>query len=181
MSSQQQRALLAFVSVVAVVFGSYWWLSHSAQASSEFTVEKSAAPPVLADVGKVIVDVQGAVKNPGVISLPSDSRVIDAVMAAGGLVPGAIAGTNLARVVVDGEQIVVGATSAESADDGKVHLNRATQSQLEELPGVGPVLAARLISYRDEHGGIRNLGALDAVAGVGPAILENLKDLVAFD
>jgi competence protein ComEA len=76
---------------------------------------------------------------------------------------------------------MVGTTNVPVAHDGKVHLNRATQSELEDLPGVGPVLAARLIQYREEKGGFRNLSALDSVAGVGPSMLSNLKDLVAFD
>lgn len=173
---------------LAFAFASYWWL---AQPSSDGAAIELPSASVLATDDSyanaaqgavVIVDVEGAVVSPGVVELPIGSRVRDAVAAAGGLKHGAIAGLNLARVLEDGEQLVVGQRVTDAAaSDGRISINSATQTQLEELPGVGPVLAARLIAYREEHGGFRNLGALDSVSGVGPAMLEKLKSAVRFD
>ena len=177
---RQRRALLIALAGVAFVSLSYWWLS---QPAGEFVPTVSVAPTPQVTSLNVVVDVQGSVRSPGVVELPVGSRVLDAVAAAGGLKQGAIAGTNLARRVEDGEQIVIGRVLVSGANptDGRVRINSATQAELEDLPGVGPVLASRLIDYRTEHGRFRNLAAVDAVSGVGPAMLANLKDAISFD
>ena len=177
---RQRRALLIALAGVAFVSLSYWWLS---QPAGESVPTVSVAPTPQVSSLNVVVDVQGSVRSPGVVELPVGSRVLDAVAAAGGLKQGAVAGTNLARRVEDGEQIVIGAarSTGSSAADGRVRINSATQAELEDLPGVGPVLASRLIAYRTDHGRFRNLAAIDAVSGVGPAMLANLKDAISFD
>ena len=187
LTSQQSKSLIVAAAGLAFAFGSYWWLAQPDPQMLETSVDAGAPSASAVDTlvesrAKVIVDVEGSVVSPGVVELPVGSRVQDAVAAAGGLKRGAIAGINLARVLEDGEQLVIGQrASSTTSTDGRVAINSATQAQLEELPGVGPVLAARLIAYRDEHGNFRNLGALDAVSGVGPAMLANLKDAVRFD
>jgi competence protein ComEA len=135
--------------------------------------------------GGIVVDVTGAVRRPGVVRLPPGARVLDAVAAAGGLLPGA-GGVNLARPLVDGEQIVVGAPGTDSAGDGgqdngdgRMDLNRADAAALEELPGVGPVLASRIVAWRESAGGFRRVEQLQEVPGIGPAIYSGLVDLVA--
>ncbi len=182
LSAAQRRALSIAVAFIATALGAYWWLmpTQSPDIETESVGTTPAAMPSLHQA-TVLVDVQGAVKHAGVVELPAGSRVLDAVRAAGGLIKGATAGINLARILVDGEQLLVGKQNIPAAQDGKVHLNRATESELEDLPGVGPVLAARLLQYREEHGSFRNLAALDSVPGVGPSMLDNLKDLIVFD
>lgn len=176
----QRRALVIALASAAFMAVSYWWLTQPVDAA----LPGVSPPPIQRSTSaRVVVDVQGLVRSPGVVELPVGARVLDAVAAAGGLKQGASAGTNLARHVEDGEQIVIGpaSDSATTVSNGRLRINSASQMQLEELPGVGPVLAARLISYRTEHGRFRNLAALDAVSGVGPSMLANLKDVISFD
>ncbi len=177
----QVKSLVIAIAVLVVAVGAWWWLN---QPQSQQVVEPSVTSSATSNpVGVlVVVDVVGAVRSPGVVQLPIGSRVIDAVTAAGGLKKGATPGINMARVLIDGEQIAVGASvQNQTKSDGKVHVNTATAAELELLPGVGPVLAGRLIAHRSEHGSFRTLADLDAVSGVGPAMLDNLSGLVSFD
>jgi competence protein ComEA len=132
----------------------------------------------------VVVDVAGKVRRPGVATLPAGSRVVDAIRKAGGARPGVdLTGLNLARVLVDGEQILVGvapvagvAASASAqpgaADGGSlVNLNTATLDQLDGLPGVGPVTAQKILDWRSAHGAFTAIDELLEVDGIGEAIL----------
>jgi competence protein ComEA len=130
--------------------------------------------------GLVVVDVTGQVRSPGVVRLAAGSRVLDALAAAGGSTPAAdLAAINLARPLVDGEQVVV-PTSGQSAGgpsaatDGLLDLNAASVAELDQLPGVGPVLAGRIV----EHRPFRSVDELDEVPGVGPALLDRLRPKV---
>lgn len=136
--------------------------------------------------GHVVVDVVGAVSAPGLYTLDGGARVADAVAAAGGAAAGAdLDALNLARVVVDGEQVrvpligepVVGGfvVGGAASTDGRVNINTADVAELDRLPGVGPVLAARIAEYRDAHGPFASVDALDDVSGVGPALLEKVR------
>jgi competence protein ComEA len=136
--------------------------------------------------GHVVVDVVGAVASPGLYTLDGGARVADAVAAAGGAAAGAdLDALNLARVVVDGEQVrvpligepVVGefAVGGAASTDGRVNINAADVAELDRLPGVGPVLAARIAEYRNAHGPFASVDALDDVSGVGPALLEKVR------
>lgn len=145
------------------------------------TKPTSADPTPNADV---VVDVAGKVEEPGIVTLPAGSRVIDAVDAAGGAEPKADTTTlNLARVLIDGEQIVVGITPVAApggapAAGQKVSLNSATTEQLDELPGVGPVTAAAILDWRAKNGGFKAVEDLLDVKGIGDATLADLRDLV---
>ena len=145
----------------------------------------------------VTVHVAGAVARPGVVSLPGGSRAVDAVTAAGGMVPGADPDrVNLAAKLVDGERLAIpvvgqpppvevapvavaagGAAGAASAP-GPVDLNAATADQLDALPGVGPATAAAIISFRDKNGPFRSVEGLLDVRGIGDARLDSLRDSV---
>jgi competence protein ComEA len=134
----------------------------------------------------VVVSVVGSVARPGLVTLPTGSRVADAVDAAGGLVPDADPATvNLAAVVTDGQQIVVGAPGGTdsgadggaAAPSGKLNLNDATAAELDALPGVGPVLAQRIVDHRDQ-GPFTSVDQLDDVPGIGPARAAELAELV---
>lgn len=160
----------------------------------------SPSPSVAADAwggrGQVVVHVAGHVERPGLQVLPAGSRVDDAIQAGGGFLPDAARDDlNLARVLVDGEQVYVPALPASDAslsgdDDGgtrqahggtdrhaKINVNRADSTQLEELPGVGPVLAARIEQFREAHGPFIVLGDLQEVSGIGPVLMDKLTEV----
>ncbi|MFJ5829825.1 helix-hairpin-helix domain-containing protein [Streptomyces sp. NPDC093089] len=153
----------------------------------------SAASGASGDSGaKVVVDVGGKVLRPGVLTLPAGSRVADALRAAGGARPGAdLTGLNRARVLSDGEQVLVGlpgmpsggvGAGAGSAGGGApgvpLSLNTATVEQLDALPGVGPVLARHIVDHRVEHGGFRSVTELREVNGIGERRFADLEPLV---
>ncbi|MFF8805143.1 ComEA family DNA-binding protein [Streptomyces omiyaensis] len=142
---------------------------------------------------KVVVDVGGKVRRPGVLTLPAGSRVADALRAAGGARAGAdLTGLNRARVLFDGEQVLVGvpgapvgggagsgAQGAGPAGGGvPLSLNTATAEQFDGLPGVGPVLARRIVDHRTEHGGFRAVEELREVDGIGERRYADLQALV---
>ncbi|WP_203667731.1 ComEA family DNA-binding protein [Cellulomonas pakistanensis] len=147
----------------------------------------------------VWVHVVGQVASPGVVALPAGSRVGDAVAAAGGALPDAdLAGLNLAAVVQDGAQIRVpapgedpavgtdegaagggpGAGTGAGAADGLVDVNAAGSAELQTLPGIGPVLADRIVAWRTQHGPFDSVDALLDVSGIGPAVLGQIRELV---
>lgn len=150
-----------------------------------------AAVPSLA--GEVTVHVVGAVAQPGLVVVPLGSRVADALAGAGGATPDAELGAlNLARTVTDGEQIIVprigdappvgteGTTGSGAwRADGKLDLNTATAAEFEELPGVGPVLAGRIVDWREQHGPFVEVGQLREVSGIGEKTFQSLSELVA--
>lgn len=128
------------------------------------------------------VHVAGWVRSPGVVRLSEGSIVADAVEAAGGLLPEArTESLNLAAPIADGDQVFVAGPDSEAVpaqQDGRVAVNRATPSELQSLPGVGPVLAERIVSYRDENGPFREVEDLLDVPGIGESKLSSLRDLV---
>ncbi|MBT2387829.1 ComEA family DNA-binding protein [Streptomyces sp. ISL-11] len=142
--------------------------------------------------GSVVVDVAGKVRRPGIQRLPAGSRVVDALNAAGGAREGAdTTGLNRARVLTDGEHIVVGSPQADTPPagiqggaggtgqpGGPVSLNTATVEQLDALPGVGPVLAQHILDYRTRHGGFRSVDELRHVNGIGARRFTDLRPLV---
>ena len=144
----------------------------------------------------VVVAVVGQVASPGLVTLPSGSRVADAIAAAGGLLPEADpAAVNLAAPVADGEQVAVGLSAAVpagggpaggagesgtggSGSGGLVDLNTAGVAELDALPGIGPVLAQRIVDHRSHQGPFRSVEELDDVPGIGPATAAELAELV---
>jgi competence protein ComEA len=159
---------------------------HAPAAAPSVPLPVTAALPSPTPMG-LVVDVGGRVRRPGLVTVPAGSRVADAVRAAGGaLRPSDLALLNLAAKVSDGQLLLVGVTggAAAAADptsgsSGPVDLNTATTDQLDALPGIGPVLAQRIIDWRTAHGGFRSVRDLDQVSGIGDSIYAELEPLVS--
>jgi competence protein ComEA len=175
-----QRRLLAVAvaAVLAVVLGTRL-LGHERAHPASFTPVR----PAVAAKPRVVVDVVGAVRRPGLYRLSPGTRVADAVAAAGGVTARAERiGVNLAAPLADGQQVVVpvrgAAAPGASASSGPVSLSAATPEQLDALPGIGPATATKIVAFRQEHGAFHSVEELDAVPGIGPARLAELKGLV---
>ena len=144
----------------------------------------SATPSAAKSASTIVVHVLGAVRDPGLVKLAENSRVQDAIDAAGGLTHRADPGElNLAQPLSDGQQVVIGTThdpagevreqqgsgtSGGSAATGALDLNRASKSQLEELPGIGPVIAQTILTWREQHGRFTRIEELQEIDGIGP-------------
>ncbi|WP_410569473.1 helix-hairpin-helix domain-containing protein [Amycolatopsis sp. cmx-4-61] len=145
---------------------------------------KPAAEARAAPQAGLVVSVIGRVRSPGLITVPQGARVADVLRAAGGPEPGADLSTlNLARKVTDGEQLAVGIPAAAPdpgapAAGGKVDLNTATPDQLDTLPGVGEVMAKRIVQWRTDHGGFTKVEQLRDVDGIGESKFEKLREQV---
>jgi competence protein ComEA len=188
------RALAVVAVVVALAAAVLAWRARPRVDPVTAAVPTGAVTDVagasVSPTGVVVVAVSGHVRQPGLVRLPAGARVADAVEAAGGALPGTDLGLlNLARRVTDGELILVGITPQPGsvADPGggaggaagTVNLNTATSAQLQTLPGVGPVLADRIIAYRAEHGPFASVADLRKVTGIGDARYNELKDRVS--
>ena len=147
-----------------------------------------SAPPVRLSATslerRVTVHVSGGVARPGLVELPADSRIADAIVAAGGAVSRADLGSvNLAAPIGDGGLLVVPlvqhqANPVSAAADGRIRVNTATARELEQLPGVGPVLAGLIVAFRDASGPFARPGDLLAVPGIGEAKLAAIAESV---
>jgi competence protein ComEA len=157
------------------------------EVASSVASPTAGATPGAPSSGEVVVDVAGKVRRPGIVVLDSGSRVDDAIQAAGGVARGVDLSTlNLARILVDGEQILVGlpaptgapgaAVPSAGAPDpaGLVNINTATLTQLDELPGVGPVTGQAIIDWRTQNGGFSSVDELLEVDGIGDATLADI-------
>jgi competence protein ComEA len=186
--SRSQALVIALLLVGLLVVGGRL-LSHggasSAAVEHTFPAPSTAAPSA---AGRIVVDVVGAVRRPGLYRLTGGSRIADALARAGGTTRKAdLERVNLAAPVADGEQIVVpkrvpGGSAAPAASgatsSGPVQLSTATLEQLDSLPGIGPVTAQKILDYRAAHGAFSSADALDAIPGIGPARIDQLRGLV---
>jgi competence protein ComEA len=200
--TRPQLAVYAAAAVAVVLLGARYLSTPSAAGgraaagpSGHTVPAKGASVRVeTAGSGAAVVQVVGAVRRPGVYRLRSGQRVDDAVHTAGGATRRAdLAGVNLAAKVSDGQQIIVpaagaagaaaggpaGADGAAAAAPGRpLNLNTATPEQLDQLDGVGPATAQKIVAYRQAHGGFRSVSELDQVPGIGEKKLAGLKDRV---
>ena len=182
----RRQAITVVLGLAVVLLLGARWLDRSEKTSVP------AAEPVRVRAGpavrpRLVVDVAGAVRRPGLYRFADGSRVADAIERAGGATPKALVeALNLAAPLADGQQVLVprkvaGASAAApgtSVAAGPVSLSAATLEQLDTLPGVGPVTAQKILDYRTAHGAFRSVEELDAIAGIGPATIEELRELV---
>lgn len=206
-------AAIGVVLLAAVGFaGQQYWSARPRAVTVPAVVAPGAVPAAAAPAGapatgagaggaagsaRIVVDVSGKVRDPGVRRLPAGSRVEDALAAAGGVRPGTdTTGLNRARVLVDGEQVVVGVPaqpppasgaggvpgpvpgSGHGPGPGPLSLGSATVAQLDGLPGVGPVLAQHIVDFRTARGGFRSVEELRQVDGIGERRFADLRALV---
>jgi competence protein ComEA len=182
---EQKKGVLILFALTIGLAG-FYFLNSRPQVESVAIKEVTpmVTPVAPADL---IINVAGKVRNPGVYQLPPGSRVIDAIKAAGDQLKGVdISDVNLARTLVDGEQILVGSVKYSSgkviikkiSPDNPLDINRATLAQLDTLPGIGPVTAGRIIDYRIKVGRINNLDELKKISGLGGSKFEEIKALL---
>ena len=219
--SPHQVALVALAVVVMVALAAWWVLrsvphtqplavstqrtlpsSRTAVTAPPSSAGATSAPtpsgamtgpaPAASATGSVVVDVAGRVRRPGIVQLPAGARVVDALRAAGGARPGVqTRSLNLARPLVDGEQIVVGlrvpavsgspgtgVTSTTGSSISPVNLNTATAEQLDTLPGIGPVTAQAILDWRTQNGSFTSVEELLEVSGIGDATLADIAPYV---
>jgi len=184
--TQEQRRGLILVFTLSIGIGAFYFLNSRPQPATQ---AMDVVTPLINQIeqSKLIINVAGKVKSPGVYQLPPGSRVIDAIEAAGNHLKGVdISDINLARLLVDGEQILVGGNRLQSSKsvarkitvDNPLDINRATLAQLDTLPGIGPVTAQRIIDYRNKVGRINALDELKKISGLGGAKFEEIKSLL---
>ena len=179
--SRSQLLVYAVIAVAVIVIGARWIRSGATGSSGAAKLSFAADSAHEAEGTRdVVVHVAGAVERPGVYRLPAGSRVTDAVRRAGGFARGANHDAiNLAARLSDGQQVVVprpGApASAAGAQSGPISLGSASVEQLDQVEGIGPVTAQKIVEFRDQHGGLSSINQLDEVDGIGPATMQTLR------
>jgi competence protein ComEA len=185
------RAVAGALLLIAALFLAGRYLAGAGAAEDRASPPEPVPGELRAEPApRLIVHVVGAVRRPGLYRLASGARIADALRRAGGATRRAdLSLVNLAAPLADGTQVVVPRRAAAAAGPeaaagggaggGPVHLNTATVDQLDELPGVGPVTAQKIVDWREQHGAFSSVDDLDAIPGIGPARLEQLRELVA--
>jgi competence protein ComEA len=199
--SRSQLVVYGAVAVVLLLVGARWIRSGDpdgaatggvsyGDSGSSSTAASGTADGFSVDAQggtDVVVDVAGAVADPGVYRLPAGSRVNDAVQRAGGETGRAsVEAINLAARLTDGQQVVVpekvsGATAVAASSGatgepaGPIGLGAATVEQLDTIEGIGPVTAQKILEFRDQHGGVSSVDQLDQIDGIGPATMDTLR------
>ncbi len=199
-SDIQRRAIYFALAIALAVGAIFFSLAHTSAApvtpaSPSKLIPSPSFTPLPAPPTLIVVDVAGKVLHPGVYKLKLGSRAIDAIKAAGKQLKGvSLTDINLAEVLTDGQQIIVGAPSVTSASSksrskkagaskgkitsGTININSATVAQFEQLPGIGAVMAARILAYRTSHGAFATINDLTKVSGMGKSKFANLKSFV---
>lgn len=189
--SHLNRWVLAIVGVLVAVVGLSVTILSWPEARPAATAPAAVPETAEQSPEMIVVSVAGAVNRPGIVELEPGSRVADAIEAAGGLTEGADPGfLNLARLVADGDLVAVPDASASGAavpgpdgssgggTGGLVNINVASAQELDALNGIGPVLAERIIEYRESNGSFQSVDELSEVSGIGSALLEQLREQV---
>lgn len=181
LDSSLARGLALLAVGGCLLLGWLWWSGRTGPAPAEI-VDVAPIP--------LVVHVAGAVHHPGLVTLPGEARVADALAAAGGALEDAdLDALNLARFLTDGERLLVprlgvGAEGGAAGGgawlaDGRLDVNLATVTDLDELPGIGPVLAERIVAHREASGPYSSVEGLGAVRGIGPKLLAEIAPLLS--
>ena len=193
-----RKSLLILVLLVLVVTGGAMYGYYGEDGSIELAAAERPSEVTDASNGshaKIVVNVVGAVNRPGVVTLDANARAADAVNACGGVLPTAdVEHVNMAQMLKDGQQLRIpekagsdaaqgeshgkGAAEKGKSADGKININTADEKALDELPGVGPAMAKRIIEYRQSEGMFQSPEDLKKVRGIGEAKFEKMKDKV---
>ena len=195
----QRRAIYLVLALALSLGAIFFSLAHGNAAPTPTPTPSLIPLPTLSAIplplAMIVVDVAGKVLHPGVYKLRQGSRAIDAIKAAGRQLKGvSLTDINLAEVLTDGQQIIVGAPAITKASSksksrkagapqgkitsGTININTATVAQYEQLPGVGAVMAARILAYRTAHGPFASVDDLTKVSGMGKSKFANLKSFV---
>lgn len=200
--SRRELVALAVVVVVTLAGGAVWYVRSLPRPidvvrrpGAAGLAQPIAAPAATPSPSSILVHVAGEVRRPGVYEFGEGDRVIDAIDAAGGVRgDAALDELNLAAPLTDGSQVLVpdrsaaapapigeGSTTsgAAGATTAKINVNTADAAELEELPGIGEVLSQAIVDYRAENGPFSSVDELEDVSGIGPSILEDVRDLVS--
>lgn len=200
--SRRELVALAVVVVVTLAGGAVWYVRSLPRPidvvrrpGAAGLAQPIAAPAATPSPSSILVHVAGEVRRPGVYEFGEGDRVIDAIDAAGGVRgDAALDALNLAAPLTDGSQVLVpdrsaaapapigeGSTTsgAAGATTAKINVNTADAAELEELPGIGEVLSQAIVDYRAENGPFSSVDELEDVSGIGPSILEDVRDLVS--
>jgi competence protein ComEA len=181
--SRSQLIVYGAIVIAVLLIGARWIRSSGGGSTGAAEMSFAAdSPPSSEGTRDVVVHVAGAVQRPGVYRLPAGSRVTEAVRRAGGFAHGANQDAiNLAARLSDGQQVVVqgpgtaAASSAPGGQTGPISLGSATALQLDQIEGIGPVTAQKIIEFRDQHGGLSSIDQLDQVDGIGPSTMRTLR------
>ena len=178
-SRRSWRAFVVLLGTIALVGGWLWWQGQPREVTAILGGSVESGIVQTAVNGQVTVHVAGAVRKPGLVTLPAGSRVAEAIDNAGGAKSARyLESVNLARILVDGEQILLGQAAGTNSAGGKLSLSTASAVELEQLPGVGPVLAQRIAQWRTDQGPFRSVDELNEVSGVGDSLMEQIRPLV---
>ncbi|WP_410649037.1 helix-hairpin-helix domain-containing protein [Amycolatopsis sp. cmx-4-54] len=175
------------IAVAVIVTGAIALFGHRPGAETLPSLPSAKAAgdvPAAAAKAPLVISVVGRVLKPGLVTVPPGARVADALTAAGGAQPGTdLTGVNLARRLTDGEQVAIGvavpAAAGTATPPGKLDLNSATAEQLDTLPGVGEVMAKRIVDWRSGHGGFTSVEQLRDVEGIGESKFKKVRELVS--
>ena len=158
---------------------------------SKNVTEKKAGNVKATRKQPIYVHVGGSVNQPGLLKLRADARAAEAIQLAGGVSDdGNVDGINLAARLLDGQKIIVPSktqsfettvTNGENNGYSIININTADISRLQELDGVGPVLASRIVNWRQQHGGFKNIQQINSVKGIGPSKYGSIKDVISVD
>ena len=182
------QKILAAGSAVAILAGGIFYY-HSSQnetidLQNEIVYEdQTSAVEYIEPENTIVVYITGAVQNPGVIDIPEDSRVIDAINAAGGLTSSAdLEAINMAQRVKDGQHEndnrIAAKKPTSTRKNSLVNINTADESELISLPGIGPATAKKIIDYRENNGAFIEIEDIKKVRGIGQSKFENMKDFI---